>query len=115
MIKDKNNSEYYNLGKNCQDWRLVDNRELSVIVEEMAPKTSEEFHLHKNSQQLFYIITRVAEFELDDKKHTVEAGQSFYVEPSLKFRVLNNSSGILKFILISQPTTVDDRYEINQT
>lgn len=112
MIKDKNNSEHYYWGENCQGWRLVDEDELSVIEEEMPPNTSEKLHFHKNAKQLFYINKGTADFEVTNQKYTVAAGQSFYIKPNLEHRILNHSNEVLKFIVISQPSTKNDRIEL---
>ncbi len=114
MIKDRNNSEHYYWQNNCQGWRLVDKQDLSVIEEEMPPHTSEVFHFHKYAQQLFFINSGIAEFELDNKKYKVATGQSFYIEPNLKHRISNNTNEILKFIVISHPSTKNDRFEVSR-
>ena len=112
MIQDKNNSEHYFWGVNCQGWRLLDTNDLSIIEEEMAPFTSEKYHSHKYAQQLFYILSGAAEFELGDQKYKVLEGQSFYIEPELKHRIINNFEYPLKFLVISRPSSKKDRQEI---
>ena len=111
MIKDKENSEHYFWGANCQGWRLVDENEFTVIEEEMPPHTFEILHSHKKAKQLFYIIEGIAEFEVTNKKYKVFANQSFYIKPDLKHRIFNNTNEPLKFIVISQPSTKNDRIE----
>lgn len=113
MTKDKKNSEHYFLGDNFQSWRLLDKRELSVIDEEMATYTKEKYHFHKQARQLFYIISGTAEFELEDKKYKVAKEQSFIIEPELKHKIINYIDKFLKFIVISQPSNKNDRFEIN--
>lgn len=111
LIKDKDNSEHYYWGRNCQGWRLIDENDFAVIEEEMPPHTYEKLHFHKYAKQLFYIIDGIAEFEVTDKKYKVYANQSFYIKPGLKHRIYNNTNKPLKFIVISQPSVKNDRFE----
>ncbi len=111
MVKDKKNSEHYYWGENCQSWRLIDVNDFTVIEEEMPPHTSEKLHFHKNAKQLFYVIAGLAEFEVANKKYKVLTNQSLYIKPNLKHRIFNNTNEPLKFIVISHPTTKNDRFE----
>jgi mannose-6-phosphate isomerase-like protein (cupin superfamily) len=111
MIIEKTKSKHYYWGNNCEGWRLVDGNSLSVIDEEMPPHTSEKIHFHKNAQQLFYIKSGIADFEVEGKIYKVISDQSFYIEPLLKHKIINNTNESLKFIVISQPSTKTDRVE----
>jgi mannose-6-phosphate isomerase-like protein (cupin superfamily) len=113
MIKDKDNSLHYYWGKNCQGWKLVDEKELTIIEEEMPPFTSEEIHFHKKARQLFYIKSGIAGFEIENKLFSITANQSVYVKPGLKHRIINNNNEELKFIVISSPSTAGDRFRLN--
>lgn len=112
MIRDKQNSEHYFWGANCQGWRLVDGPLLSIIEEEMPPHTAEKKHFHKEAQQLFYIKSGVATFEIEGKEYHCEANQSFYIMPGVVHQITNKCSESLKFIVTSQPSTKGDRYDV---
>jgi mannose-6-phosphate isomerase-like protein (cupin superfamily) len=111
MIIDRNSSEHYVWGADCEGWRLVDEKGLSVIEEEMPAHTSEKIHYHQYARQLFYILSGVARFENDGLEYVIRANQSFRTQPGQKHRIFNDSEAPLRFLVISQPTTRDDRIE----
>lgn len=84
---------------------------MSVIEEEMAPHLIKKYHFHKLVQQLFYIISGTSEFEIENKKYIIVSGQSFILEPKLNHRIINKSGINLRFIVISQASNKNDRYE----
>jgi mannose-6-phosphate isomerase-like protein (cupin superfamily) len=112
MIKDKDNSEHYIWGSNCEGWRLVDESNLSVIEEAMPPITAEKLHYHTHSMQLFYIKEGEATFSVDDQKYVVQANQSLLIKPGQIHQIINNTNQKLIFLVISQPTTKGDRFEM---
>jgi mannose-6-phosphate isomerase-like protein (cupin superfamily) len=103
---------HYQWGNGCDGWVLVDTQNLSVKQERMPPQTSEALHYHEKAQQLFFILKGIATFEVEDKSYTVQSGEGFYIEAMKKHRIINNTAGDLEFILSSQPSTSNDRYNI---
>ncbi len=79
MIKSIYNSEHYTWGKNCEGWHLLKTNQLSVIQERMPGDTSEAYHYHELSQQLFYILSGVATFEINNEVIIVKANESIHV------------------------------------
>jgi mannose-6-phosphate isomerase-like protein (cupin superfamily) len=57
------NAEHYMWGETCDGWYLTKNIKLCVIEEQMSPGASETLHYHKESQQLFYVISGEAVME----------------------------------------------------
>lgn len=112
MKKSKTNAEHYKWGDNCDGWRLVDTEGLSVIEEKMPPKTAESLHFHAKSQQFFYILEGIATFESEKETFEVFANEGFYMPPLVKHRVFNHDSTDLRFLVISQPTTRHDRFNV---
>ncbi len=113
MIKSKENSEHYTWGDHCSGWHLVKSQKLSVIEELMPPKTQEKKHYHNNSQQFFRILSGTATFEIGTEVVEVESGSGIHIPPKVKHRIRNDQSVNLEFIVISEPTTRDDRYEVS--
>ena len=112
MIKNKENTEHYFWGKNCEGFHLLKSEKLSIIQEIMPPKTSEIVHYHNNSQQFFYILKGKATFEINDKKVIVEKESSIHIKPKYQHKIYNNEESNLEFLVISQPTTKNDRVNI---
>ena len=113
MIKDRTNSEHYFWGNGCQGWRLNDGEELSVIEETMSPGTAEKRHYHQVAFQFFYILKGTAVFEVENKEFTVNALQGFSIAPGTIHLIKNMTGDELHFLVISQPTTKNDRLTID--
>jgi len=112
MITSTGNAEHYTWGDQCDGWRLLQTESLSVIEERMPPGTSEQLHFHNNAQQLFYILSGTALFEIENEIKTVTAGQSIHIPKSVKHRILNNGNTDLHFLVISEPKTHGDRINL---
>ena len=103
---------HYQWGNDCDGWVLLDTENLSVKQERMPAKTSETLHYHEKAQQFFFILKGIATFEVEEKSFTVQAGEGFHIEAMKKHRIINNTNEDLEFILSSQPSTNNDRYNI---
>lgn len=77
------------------------------------PAGSEEvLHYHKVAQQFFYITKGKAVFEIDDVILIVHEGEGLLIEAGCKHRVMNKEEIILEFIVYSQPSAQEDRYNV---
>lgn len=103
------NAEHYTWGNSCDGWHLVKTDALSVIEERMPPGTSEQFHFHTKAQQLFYILSGVATFELEADVITVEANESLHIPAGVKHKIANRTAEELLFIVVSTPKSHGDR------
>jgi quercetin dioxygenase-like cupin family protein len=112
MITSTQNAEHYTWGNNCDGWPLLRSDSLSVIQERMPPGTSEQLHFHQHAQQVFYILSGTATFEVEGEVQTVVAGQSIHIQPKAKHRILNNGDADLHFLVISEPKTQGDRINL---
>jgi len=116
MIVSKNNTplgdggNHYKWGNDCDGWILVDTNALSVKQERMPAQTSEALHYHEKAQQFFFILKGIATFEVENESYTVQAGQGFHIEAGRKHRIINNTAEDIEFILSSQPSTNQDRF-----
>jgi mannose-6-phosphate isomerase-like protein (cupin superfamily) len=112
MITSTDNAEHYTWGTNCDGWHLLRTDSLSVIEECMPPGTSERLHYHVRAQQVFYILSGAATFEVEGELKTVTANQSIHIKPNAKHRILNNSGIDLHFLVVSEPKAHGDRVNI---
>jgi quercetin dioxygenase-like cupin family protein len=112
MKKSIANAEHYNWGSNCDGWHLLKSDSLSVIQEKMPPGTSERLHYHTYAQQMFYILTGTASFEIEGKAITLIAGESIHVEQGKRHGIANLSTTELNFLVISTPKAHGDRTNI---
>ena len=112
VVAKHNPLQYYLWGKNCEAWSLVDNDQLSFKVEKMPAATEEVLHYHKQAQQFFYIIKGRAVFEVDEVVIMVHEGEGLQIEAGRKHRLMNKEEIDLEFIVCSQPSTTNDRFDI---
>jgi mannose-6-phosphate isomerase-like protein (cupin superfamily) len=112
MITSIQNAGHYTWGDQCDGWPLLRSDSLSVIQERMPPGTSEQMHYHERAQQVFYILSGTATFEVEEEEKKVEANQSIHIPPGLKHRILNNRDTDLHFLVISEPKSQGDRINL---
>lgn len=106
------NAEYYTWGQNCDGWHLLKTDNLSVIQERMPPGTSEALHAHRFAQQVFYILSGTATFDINGEMHTIHANESVHIKPNTLHKIYNTQQTDLSFMVISQPKAHGDRIEI---
>jgi mannose-6-phosphate isomerase-like protein (cupin superfamily) len=112
-VVSKNNSlKHYQWGNNCESWNLADESSFSVKLEYMPPHTAEQKHFHEKAQQFFYILKGEAVFEIQHERVTVKKEQGICIEPGRQHRIMNESNEDLEFLLSSQPSTANDRINV---
>ncbi|MES2734040.1 MAG: cupin domain-containing protein [Bacteroidota bacterium] len=111
MVISKENSTHYVWGNQCDGWILVSTQDLTVIQERMPPGTAEKAHYHQYAQQFFYILEGQATFDVGEDSFVVQAKEGIYIVPQTVHRIYNNTDTDLVFVVTSQPTTKNDRYE----
>ncbi|NOU93639.1 cupin domain-containing protein [Paenibacillus sp. LMG 31456] len=105
----KHNAEHYTWGDNCDGWRLVNNEEKSIIHEKMPPGASEARHYHNKSSQFFFILSGVMNIEINGAEFTIGQHEGIEVLPLQAHQVFNKTEHDIEFLVISQPTTQNDR------
>ena len=78
-MKSIENAGYYTWGDKCDGWHLLKTDSLSVIREKMPPGTSERLHYHQHAQQLFYILSGTATFEIQGNIAVLNANESIHI------------------------------------
>jgi len=114
QIVDKQTAEHYLWGDNCDSWILADTEGLSVKQEKMPPATREKLHFHTQAQQFFFVLKGTATFYLDENKTIVTSQKGILIQPKTKHYIANETSEQLEFLVISQPTTNNDRTTIEE-
>lgn len=111
-VVSKKNAEHYHWGLNCDGWHLLKSDDLSVIEERMPPGTLEARHYHNKTQQVFYILSGIATFDIEGQELIVHAHESIHIPRRVIHQILNKQEEELCFIVISQPKSHGDRVEI---
>ena len=113
-VRNKENAEHYSWGGACDGWRLLNREDLSVIQERIPPGLGEVVHYHSRSRQLFYVIQGQLEIELEGEKVLLASGDSFEIAPMHHHRVTNSSEADAHFLVISSPSTTNDRVNLER-
>jgi len=107
----RDSAEHYRWGVDCDGWHLVKDTELSVIEEFMPPGAAEIRHYHERSQQFFYILTGEVLMEINGENKLIAAGSGVRILPGTRHQIRNPSSGPVRFLVVSQPPSHDDRVD----
>ncbi len=102
------NAEHYTWGQSSDGWHLLKHEALCVIDEQMVPGSSEQLHFHHKAQQLFYILSGEASFEINQQPFHLHAGESLHIPPGTPHRIFNKGAAGLRFIVISSPPSHGD-------
>lgn len=102
--------DHYKWGNDCDGWIFVDTDALSVKQERMPEQTAEALHYHEKAQQFFFILKGIATFEVEEQLFAVKENEGFHIPAGKKHRIINKASTDLEFILSSQPSTNNDRF-----
>lgn len=108
-VIDKQTASHYIWGDNCDSWVLVDSASLSVKQESMPDGTRERLHFHTNAQQFFFILKGTATFYPENEKLLVNEQKGLLIKPGVRHYIANETHEMLEFLVISQPTTNQDR------
>lgn len=75
----------------------------------MPSLTKEKLHFHSKAQQFFFILKGAATFYLEDAKIKVHEQKGISIPPQTRHFIANETSLPLDFLVISQPSTNEDR------
>jgi len=103
---------HYRWGQGCDGWHLLRTDRLSVIKERMPPGSYEGLHRHRESQQVFYVLSGEATFVIEGEPAVVKQGEGIHVAPGTNHMVRNAGSVDLEFLLISEPQAHGDRVDV---
>lgn len=111
-IVSKKNAGHYKWAMNSYSWVLVDKEGLSVKQEKMPAGEREQLHFHETASQFFFILKGSATFIHDEEKLLLGEQEGLLIEPLTKHYIANETGTDLEFLVISQPTTNNDRKTI---
>jgi mannose-6-phosphate isomerase-like protein (cupin superfamily) len=108
-ILNTQNTPHYQWGDACDSWIYVDRNELSIKLEKMPAGASEKKHFHHQAAQFFFVLQGTATFYLNDEKLVLREREGLTVAPQTPHYIANETALELDFLVVSQPTTNDDR------
>lgn len=111
-VINKQNSEHYTWGDGCDGWRLLNGSDVAVIEERIPPGRGEIKHYHSRARQLFYVLLGQLKIETGSETEQLSKGDSREIAPGLPHRVWNPFYEDACFLVISAPSTKDDRVNL---
>jgi mannose-6-phosphate isomerase-like protein (cupin superfamily) len=111
-IQSKKNAPSYTWGDHCLSWVLNDSEGLSVKQEQMPAGTSEQLHYHREATQFFYILNGTAIFYIDGERIIAGKNQGITIAKKQQHLVKNETGELLEFLVVSQPSTQNDRINV---
>jgi mannose-6-phosphate isomerase-like protein (cupin superfamily) len=107
----RESAEHYLWGEKCDGWFLLKSGNLHVLEERMPPGAAEVRHYHRNSKQLFYVLSGELTMRTESGAITVAARNSVIIEPGTLHQAVNESSAVVEFLVISSPPSHGDRFD----
>ena len=111
-VVDIHSAPPYQWGAASQGWHLLNRPDLSVIQERVPPGDRERRHFHSTARQFFYVLQGEAVLEVDGSRFTVGSGQGLEVPPGVQHQLMNESSDVVTFLVVSSPHSHGDRTNV---
>ncbi|MCB2184583.1 MAG: cupin domain-containing protein [Desulfobulbaceae bacterium] len=105
------NAEHYVWGEKCDGWHLANSPVLSVIQERVPSGGREVRHLHRKSEQFFFVISGLATLEVEGRIYELSPNQGLHVPAGTAHQLQNDAHEDLVFIVTSTPPSHGDRVE----
>lgn len=112
MLISVENAEHYIWGGNCDGWHLLKRDDMSVIQERVPAGDAEVIHCHERARQFFYILEGEGMMSFEDHEIILQKGQGLEIAPMIKHQFKNNSQAEVHFLVISVPSTREDRVNL---
>ena len=113
-VKSAGNTAPESWGEANLAWRLQAGKKLWLAEEEMQAGNCEIRHYHAYTEQVFYILHGEALMELSGNEIRMKTGDSLRIPTGEKHRIRNESSGLLRFLVISSGSTALDRINLEK-
>ncbi|MBE7176492.1 MAG: cupin domain-containing protein [Mucilaginibacter polytrichastri] len=112
IFSTENSLKQYTWGDDCEGWNFVEEPALSVKQERMPAGTAEHMHVHQHAGQFFFILSGEAVFTIENSESVVGPRQGIRILPGQAHRIRNAGTEPLEFLLISTPSTNNDRINL---
>jgi mannose-6-phosphate isomerase-like protein (cupin superfamily) len=112
MIVGRETATHYTWGDKCDGWPLVQGGDLLVVEERMPPGTAEIRHYHVRARQFFYVLSGFLTMEVEGQACEILPSHGVEIAPGMPHQVRNDSQADVVFLVISSPTSRDDRHDV---
>lgn len=93
-------------------WFILRRSGISVVERVLAPGAREIRHYHRNSSQLFYLISGRGSLHIGGGVLELTDGEAAEVPPGENHQMVNSTNESLRFLVISTPSIEDDRVDV---
>lgn len=108
MIKTKRNTTAVEWSPGCFSWHLVDDKKISIKMEEIEPGGLPDSHFHTESIQFFFILEGRAAFNVENDQHELKKHEGIEIPLKARHQILNPGETNLLFLLVSIPPVQED-------
>lgn len=107
------NALHYTWGRHCDGWHLATSINLSIIQERVPKGCSEVRHLHRKTEQFFYILSGIATLDIAGEVYSLKPQEGVHVPAGVAHTLSNTHEQELEFLLISTPPAHEDRVNLD--
>lgn len=83
--------------------KLITNEDSQVLALSHLEISDAKRHYHKNTTEVYYVLSGLGELELDDKKIKLEEGTTVLVKPGMVHRAISHEK--LNVLIAMSPST----------
>ena len=112
MLKNKLNTTRVEWSPGCFSWHLIDDKRVSLKMEEISPGTGSDAHFHTQSVQFFFILEGQASFKVENAQHEMKKHEGIEIPLKAKHQILNTGETDLLFLLVSIPPVQKDDVQV---
>lgn len=108
MLKNRLNTSMVAWASGCFAWHLIDDKKVSIKMEEINPGGRSDPHYHTRSVQFFFILEGQADFILANTQYELKKHEGIEIPLKAKHQILNAGETNLLFLLVSIPSVEED-------
>lgn len=81
---------------------------ISLAEASLKPGQAAEYHLHRTSLEIYYILEGEGLMEIDEERQKVTRDQAILIQPGSKHRITNTGDGQLRLLCFCYPPYSDE-------
>jgi mannose-6-phosphate isomerase-like protein (cupin superfamily) len=108
MLKNRFNTDKVEWSPGCLSWQFVDDKKVSIKMEEIQTKSRSNAHFHTKSRQFFFVLKGKASVDLEGALYDLKRHEGIEIPMGQKHQVMNSGEEELLFLLISFPPIQED-------
>jgi mannose-6-phosphate isomerase-like protein (cupin superfamily) len=105
-------ADHYKWGDHNDGWRMVAQKDMSVVEQRMAPGSAEINHRHRKARQFFYVLSGELTMNVDGEDTVLKPGQGMEIAPGRQHQARNRSVQPVQFLVMSTPPSQTDLVEV---